>query len=486
MDTESARVTQDTVAALAASTLQLDKHSPSTLANLVSGVSVSIPTNTTNLEIACTDATPEKAQLCAAAFADAYITDRISEAKAAYSVAQDAVYAKIAKANELIRQLVEDKRNAPTEDQADIQRQIREQQSLINAAQEAALALPTASPTAAVLARSADLPVKPSNKNYILTGVAAAVVGLAVGIGGVWLQDRLNGRITGENQIESALDAPVLAVIPHDKDWYNKREPRLITLSEPRSPMSEAYKSAGPVLLDIAGRNSLQVLIVSGPGQGEGKTTVVSNLSVVLAKNGKQVASVSCDLRKPRLHDFFGISNQIGLSDVLTGAAQLEETVEKTAVDGLFIIPSGPEPEDPTELLGSERMKGYLQELGRRYDFVLLDTPPALVVTDVLALASFADGIILVADAKTALAAETRLRHQLERAGGKVVGSVLNNVDPKSLGQYSAYRGSYGSNDSAATVPPQPSPDEAADEDEERPAYSGLGPPDPNQDDPAQ
>ncbi len=129
---------------------------------------------------------------------------------------------------------------------------------------------------------------------------------------------------------------------------------------------------------------------------------------------------------------------------MLTGEAQLQDALQETAVPGLSLIASGPVPHNTAELLGSPPMEAMLYELRERFDFVLLDTSPALVVADALALAPYSDGVIVVVDASTTpLSAVSHIRHQLERVGGRVVGGILNNLDPKSAKRYPAYYRSY-------------------------------------------
>ncbi len=281
------------------------------------------------------------------------------------------------------------------------------------------------------------------------TGILALILGLALGIGLAFIRERMDERIGGREGLEGALDAPVLAVIPHVPNWRNKKETRVVTLSAPDSPASEAYRAARTNLMYLAQEGNLSVIAVTGPGQGEGKTTTTVNLAVALAQAGRHVVAVSCDLRKPRLHRFFRLGNEVGLSTVLYGQVGLTEALKPTEVEGLSIIASGPIPHNPGELLGAERIGSVLDELRMKFDLVLLDTPPALMVADAIALAPHTDGVLVVANAsKTARAAVSQLRHQFERMGGRILGGVLNNLDPKTARRYPDYprpyyRGNY-------------------------------------------
>lgn len=436
MDTEAGTVTSYPVAKLAAPRMGLDPDSPTDIGDATEGVSVSVPANTIFLDISCTRDAPEDALICADAFAQAYIDDRVDGAKASYDAATADLYKQISDAQALI-----DEELAKPLPSQDTIRSLRDTQAQ---ARLQLVATPAPSSTAAVLTQPADLPAIPSNKDYISTGILAMILGLALGIGLAFVRERMDEHIAGRESLEDALDAPVLAVVPQVSGWRNKKETRLITLSAPDSPVAEAYKTARTTLLYLARKDGIKVFAITGPGQGEGKTTTTVNLAVSLAQAGHTVVAVSCDLRKPRLHRFFKLGNEVGLSTVLQGVAPVDAVTKHTDVQGLRVIASGPVPDNPAELLGSRAMEGTLEDLRARYDFVLLDTPPALVVSDAIALAPRSDGVLVVVDAsRTTRAAATALRHQFDRVGGRILGGVLNNLDPKRAKRYPAYYRSY-------------------------------------------
>jgi capsular exopolysaccharide synthesis family protein len=208
-------------------------------------------------------------------------------------------------------------------------------------------------------------------------------------------------------------------------------------LGAPESRPSEAYKTARTTLLYMARQDDLKVIEVTGPGEGDGKTTTTANLAVALAQVGKRVAAVSCDLRKPRLHRFFDVGNDFGLTSVLTGNVELNEALTETDVPGVSILASGPLPQNSAELLGTGRMEGMLRELRTRFEFVLLDTPPALLFADAMSIAPFADGLIVVADsANTPADALTQLRLQFERVGAHIIGGILMHLHAEVVRHY--------------------------------------------------
>jgi receptor protein-tyrosine kinase len=435
MDTEAARVTQEPVARLVAPALDLDPKSPADLAEATKDVDVTVRANTTFLEISCTEATREKAQLCAASFAAAYIQDRVENARNLYAQRVEAGQEKIQQANEQLELLSAqlDRLSEQDATRATIQAQIDAQSQLIVAAQTEVLSLPTGSPTAAVLANSADLPMEPSNKGYLVTAALAAILGLALAIGLALVRDRLAEPIADREGLEQVLEAPVLAAVPTLLYGFM---PTLVTVDAPESPASQAYRGAGAALAHRARKGSLKVIAVTGPSEGEGKTPATGNLAVALAQSGRRVIAVSCDLRNPTLHRFLDGDNDVGLTGLLLGLDSLGDALQETDTPGLFLIASGAMPDNPTDLLDSEQMGRLLASLRTTFDFVLLDAGPGLVA-DVLFLAPHVDGVIVVADAaKTSRVAVAHLRHQLENVGALVIGGILNNWAPRRVGHH--------------------------------------------------
>jgi capsular exopolysaccharide synthesis family protein len=433
MDTEAARVTQEPVARSVAPALDLDPNSSADLAEATEDVDVAVRANTTFLEISCTEESPEEAQLCAGAFATVYIRDRVENARNLYTERVEAEQAKIQAANDRI-ELLNERLAQLSEGQdaarATIQAQIDAESQLIVAAQTNLLSLPTASPDAAVLVRSADLPVAPSNKDYLLTGALAAMLGLALGIGLALLRERLAEPIAGPDGFEHVLGARVLAAVPSLPTPLYGRRPVLVTVNAPESPASQAYRGAGAAILHRSREASLKVIALTGPSAGEGKTPATGNLAVALAQSGRRVLVVSCDLRNPTLHGFLDRRNDLGLTDLLIGAVTVDEALQETYIPGLSFIASGPIPDDPIDLLGGEEMARLLAALRMRFDFVLLDAGPGLVA-DTLFLGPHADGMIVVADAaRTSRGAVAHLRRQIESTGGLIVGGIINNWAP--------------------------------------------------------
>jgi capsular exopolysaccharide synthesis family protein len=440
METEATRVTQEQIASLAAPAMGLDADSSLQLAKAAENVQVSVPTDTTYLDISCSASSPSRARTCAAAFANAYVQDRTNGAQDRYSVQIAAITKKIRLAN---RQLDELERQSPDSaaERKDLQRRIDGQNQIILAAQSLAFALPSPNPTAAVVSRSATLPSMPGNKPYALTGLLATLLGLVLGVGLAFVRERLDERIRDGAGFEKALGGPVLATVPHVKGLQRKQDARLITRDAPGSPAAEAYRTARPALLHLVQTRSVKVVAVAGPGAGEGKTTTSANLAVALARGGERVVVVCCDLRKPRLSLFFeGVKGEMGLSDILNTRISWRDALRETDFDGLFIIPGGTVPENPSELLGTSDMKRLLSELRGAFDLVLLDTAPALISADTITLVPATDGVVIVADAsKTRRDALTQSRRLFEQVGGTIMGGILNNVHRRQGRRYLDY-----------------------------------------------
>jgi capsular exopolysaccharide synthesis family protein len=464
MDTEAARVTLEPIGMLAASAMGLDPTSPADLADVAEDVSVTVQPNTTYLDISCTRESAEEARECAGSFAAAYVQDRVRGARRLFEERTSDEQDRIREATDRVEQL-RSQLSEPGAPRASIRAQIETQNQLITAAQTNLLSLPTASPDAAVLSRSAELPAAPSNKDYLRATALAAVLGLALGIGLAFVRERLTEPIAGREALEQVLEAPVLAAVPKLPTPLYGRRPILVTLSASESPASQAYRGAGAALLHLAGEGSLNVIALTGPSQGEGKTPATGNLAVALAQSGRQVVAVSCDLRNPTLHAYLNRDNEVGLTDLLMGGASVGEASQETEVSGLFFIASGPMPDNPTDLLGSEDMGRLLTALRTRFDFVLLDAGPSLVA-DVLFVAPHADGVIVVADAaKTSRGGVAQLRHQLESVGSLIIGGILNNVAAKFTGHPYPYY-----------LQPDPGTRRLAESAEDRPTAEWSGP----------
>lgn len=220
--------------------------------------------------------------------------------------------------------------------------------------------------------------------------------------------------------------------------------PDLVTIHHPRSPIAEAYRILRTNLEFSGLDRPLRILLVTSPGAEEGKSTVLANLGVVIAQAGKKVILADCDLRRPSLHELFGLPGNIGLTNmVVDEEAMKNPPLLETGIENLFLLPSGPLPPNPAEVLASRKMEEILKRLTSEADMVLLDAPPVISVTDALILASRSDGVILVVRAgHTRREIARKAKELLEKVNARILGSVLTDA-PLDM-RLQRYYGSWG------------------------------------------
>ena len=406
------------------------------------------------------------AQVGAEAFALAYIHERTVQAsqqldalRAPFLSQQEALSKKVSNLQDRINDKIDDIAKAADNGESTValQQEVNDLTAQRDAAQrqldDVTAALRNLDPSRLnppQLILPAGLPQDPISPDMLLIGAFGLLAGLAVGIALAFLRERLDDSLRGRLDLEANMGAPVLAVIPKVPGWRNKHDARLVTREQPKSGVAEAYRTLRTGISFLAAQRGLKVIMITSPAAGEGKTTTAANLALVLADAGKRVVLVSADLRKPRIHRFFGLQNEIGLSSVLAEEIQPWEAILDPGVENLRLLLSGPVPSRPAELLQSDQMSEILAGLREVADYVVIDTAPMLLVADALALGPLVDGVLFVADSEhTSRSAVAHSREQLEQVGAPVIGSVLNNFDPskakayRHYGYYGPYRG-YG------------------------------------------
>ncbi|MCM3501410.1 polysaccharide biosynthesis tyrosine autokinase [Microbacterium sp. P26] len=240
----------------------------------------------------------------------------------------------------------------------------------------------------------ARVPLEPSAPDYRLNLLLGLALGAGAGIILAIIRTIIDTRIHTAASVESILSAPILGGIPFDPD-ASKRP--LIVQESPRDPRSEAFRRARTALQFVNLDGRAPVYVVTSANPGEGKSTTSANLALALAEDGSSVALVDADMRKPRTAQIFGIEGGAGLSTVLAGAAPLSALLQPYGSGRLFVLPAGAQPPNPAELVGSPTMEATLDTLRQAFDYVIVDCPPVLPVTDAAVLARFATGAILVA-----------------------------------------------------------------------------------------
>jgi polysaccharide biosynthesis transport protein len=290
--------------------------------------------------------------------------------------------------------------------------------------------------------------------------VTALVFSIIAGIVIAFLMESLDTGLRSIAEIESITELPSLAIIPRARRTSADQAETLTTaqrnvgiLTQPKSQFSEAFRSLRTSLLLSTTGHPPKIIVLTSATPSEGKTTVASNLAAILAQRDTRVLLIDGDLRRPNIHHRFGLNGKIGLTTVLTGATKLEATVQTVReIPNLDILPSGPVPPFPTEMLSSGAMEAILKRCSELYDYIVIDSPPILSVTDGVILARQADAVALVVrHGKSSKHVVRRARDILLRSGAGITGIVLNAVDlnsPEYYGYYGYSGYSYASVDS--------------------------------------
>ncbi len=286
-------------------------------------------------------------------------------------------------------------------------------------------------------AQEPTVPISPNIPRNILS---AAVVGFALACGVVLLFEYLDDTIKDPDDVQRVLSLSTLGAITRIANVHNLPD-SLIALKHPRSPIAEAYRVLRTNLRFSGIENPSGALLITSAGPGEGKTTTAANLAVALAQGGKRVILIDTDLRRPTLHKVFGLSNDVGLSNMfLEDATALESVVQPTSIEGLSVITSGPLPPNPAEVLDSKQMSKILTNLRGQADMLILDSPPALAVADASIIGSRCSGAVLVVDSgRTRTDVTRRAVETLNKTNVKVLGVVLNKLSTRRASGYYYY-----------------------------------------------
>lgn len=211
----------------------------------------------------------------------------------------------------------------------------------------------------------------------------------------------------------------------------------MISIINPKSQAAEAFRTLRTNIQFSSLDEDIRTLVITSTQPGEGKSTVLSNLAITMAQSGKKVLLMDCDLRKPTIHKKLGVSNQEGLTTLLAKEKSIEQVVKTTNVTNFYVLTSGPIPPNPAELLGSKKMKSFINELHGYFDAILIDTPPVLAVTDAQILAALCDGVMFVAGYGQAdKHAIVRAKELIDKVGGKLLGVVINKVPASARNHY--------------------------------------------------
>ena len=311
---------------------------------------------------------------------------------------------------------------------------------------------------------TATKPTTPISPKPLQSAMLAAAIGLFVTAGIAFLIEFLDDTLKTPDEIKDILDTPVIGFIGELKNnpKQNGDSLGIYVAKNPRSPVAEAFRSLRTNLEYSSVDKPARTMLVTSPGESEGKSTVAANLAIVEAQSGKNVIIIDADMRRPKVHVLFNKSNRRGLSDVVTGKLRIDDVVKTyDQVENLSIITCGTIPPNPSELLGSERMSQTIKDLEERFDLVIFDTPP-MIVSDAQILSSKVDGVIFVViPGQTRAIAALRPMEELRRIGSSVMGVVANKI-PRSRDYYYGgynYYSPYGSHYSYHTESAIPNPE---------------------------
>jgi succinoglycan biosynthesis transport protein ExoP len=290
----------------------------------------------------------------------------------------------------------------------------------------------------------AETPRSPSSPNIRTNLLIALLVGSFLGIGLAFFFEYLDSRIRQPEEIKAELGMPLLGMVPRFavKDAIG---PTIIGGGMPQE-FSEAFRAIRTNVLFSSADPGFKSIAVTSTGPGEGKSVVSANIAVSLAQAGQRVLLIDADMRRPKAHEFFGLPVEPGLSNVMVGDAKASETVKRTLTPNLWLLAAGKHPPNPAELLGSRRFRDFMATLADHFDWVIIDTPPVMAVTDASVVAHGVSGVVFVVGSEmTSRGSAKAALEQLDNAKAKYVGGILNRVDVRRNPYYYSrhYRKSY-------------------------------------------
>jgi capsular exopolysaccharide synthesis family protein len=222
----------------------------------------------------------------------------------------------------------------------------------------------------------------------------------------------------------------------------------LIAFNNPKSRVAEAFRTLRTNIQFSALDGDIKSVVVTSSGPGEGKSTVIVNLAITMAQTGKRVLIIDCDLRLPTVHKKLELPNLEGLTNMIIQDKKIEEVVLSTKIENLYALTSGPIPPNPSELLGSKKMKNVLEELENSFDMILIDAPPVMIVTDAQILSTKVEGVLLVACyGQAEKYALVKSKELLDKVGAKTLGVVMNKVPESDDKYYGKYYHNYYTNE---------------------------------------
>jgi capsular exopolysaccharide synthesis family protein len=312
----------------------------------------------------------------------------------------------------------------------------------------------------------AELPMLPSSPNWMRNLLLSAILGLLLAVGVAFFLEYMDATVNTPQGVWAAVSLTTLGVVPHLKSLPGKCRPGLLQgapdkrLAAPKdlndamskelvmardqlSLTAESYRTIRTALLLSKAEQPPKVILLTSPAPGEGKTVTTVNLGMALAQSGQTVLVIDADLRKGRCHKLVNVPNKEGLANVLTGQVALRSAITQTAIGNFYLLPRGVLPPNPADLLMSHKMHQVVNELRNSFDFVLIDSPPAIAVSDAAVISSLCDGVLMVFHGqKTTVQAARRAVERLDSISATLLGVILNGVDIRNP-DYVDYRSYY-------------------------------------------
>jgi polysaccharide biosynthesis transport protein len=296
----------------------------------------------------------------------------------------------------------------------------------------------------------AEIPGRPFSPNKERTLLLALMLGIGGGIFLIFALNYLDNTVKSPEEVEKLLRLPALGFIPavgakpghsYYQNYYSDRKKQqaedkiktveLVNLKDPESTFAEHYRNIRTSLLLSAPDQPPKIMVITSALPQEGKTVTIVNLAVAFTQLGKKVLIIDCDLRRPRVHKIFSIKNLAGISSFLVGRSRIEDVIYRYPNEpNLHVIPSGPIPPNPVELIISKGMGELMAKLRQHYDFIFIDSPPLMGISDAILLGEYADGLLLVAwGGKTPRKVIEKAKTEIEKYNVKLFGLILNNVN---------------------------------------------------------
>jgi succinoglycan biosynthesis transport protein ExoP len=281
----------------------------------------------------------------------------------------------------------------------------------------------------------AEVPDEPVRPRPLLNTILSGILGIMLSVFFVLFHDYLDNSIKTANDIENHIKIPVIGRIPlvhKNMVMEDEKYGRVFIFSEPKSIISEAIRTLRTNIQFLNASKKIKSIVLTSPGTGEGKSTIAVNLAVSMAQLKKKVLLVDCDLRNPTIHMYFGIPHMAGLTSLLCDNGDHRDLIEHTGIDMLYVLPSGPIPPNPAELLSTYRFTEFCEDIVQEYDMVIFDTSPIGLVSDASVISAIADGVVLVcAIKKSTIVSVEYAKSVLSDISKRLLGVVVNNIPLK-------------------------------------------------------